>query len=122
MSLELLVNIVERLHEQHKMNAAVGPRGYLLREQGGVFLLGDYKNNCIERRKAEVERVSGLLDWILEATVMLDKEQGGSLSSPLSETTVAVCCLLATGKEDDRLRSTAGSLLLLALILQVSNL
>ncbi len=88
MSLELHVNIVERLHEQRKMNATVGPRGYLSREQGGVLLLGDYKNNCVERRKAEVERVSGLLDRILEATVMLDKEQGGSSSSSLSETTV----------------------------------
>ncbi len=90
MSLELLANIVERLNER-KTNAAIRPRGYLSREQGGVFLLGDYKNNCIKGRKAEVERVSGLLDRILEATVMLDEERGGSSSSSLSETTVAVC-------------------------------
>ena len=79
MSLESLLNVVERLHER-ETNAAVGPRGYLSWEQGGVFLLVDYKNNPVEGRRTEGERVSGLLDWILEATVMLDKERLGSSS------------------------------------------
>ena len=44
-------------------------------------MLGDYENNSVKRRRAEGERVSGLLDRILEATVMLDEERGGSSSS-----------------------------------------
>ena len=53
---------------------------------------------------------------------MLDKEWGGSSSSLSSETTVVVCRLSATGNEDNRLRSTAGSSLLLALMSRMSDL
>ena len=80
MLLKSIVNVVKRLHER-ETNAAVGPRGYLSREQGGVFLLGDYENNRVDSRRAEGERVSGLLDQKLDVTVMLDKERGGSSSS-----------------------------------------
>jgi hypothetical protein len=121
MSLESLANVVERLHER-ETNAAVGPRGYLSREQGRGFLLGDYENNSVERRRAEGERVSGLLDRILEATVMLDEERGGSSSSLSSATTVADRRRSATSDEDDRRRSTAGSSLSSALRSRVSDL
>jgi hypothetical protein len=76
MLLKSIANVVKRLHER-ETNAAVGPRGYLSREQGGVFLLGDYENNRVDSRRAEGERVSGLLDRKLDVTVMLDKERGG---------------------------------------------
>jgi hypothetical protein len=40
--------------------------------------MGDYENNSVERRRVEWERISGLLDRILEAATMLeDGEEGG---------------------------------------------
>jgi hypothetical protein len=53
-------------------DAAAGPEGYLSRVEageigGGGFVLGDYENNSVERRRVECERISGLLDRILEA-------------------------------------------------------
>ncbi len=68
-------------------DAAAGPDGYLLRAEageieGGGFVKGNYKNNSIERRRVECKKISGLLDWILEAATMLeDGEEGGSSSS-----------------------------------------
>jgi hypothetical protein len=65
-------------------DTAAGPEGYLSRAEagkigGGGVVLGDYENNSIERRRAECERTSGLLDRILEAATMLeDGEKGGS--------------------------------------------
>jgi hypothetical protein len=63
------------------------PEGYLLRAEAGKiggegFILGNYENNSIGCRRAGCKRISGLLDWILEAATMLeDREEGGSLSS-----------------------------------------
>ncbi len=49
---------------------------------GGGFVLGNYENNSVKRRRVECERISGLLDRILEAATMLeDGEEGGSSSS-----------------------------------------
>jgi hypothetical protein len=87
-------------------NAVARPEGYLLRAEadkigGGGFVLDNYKNNSVKRRRAECKRISGLLDWILEAVTMLeDGEEGGSSSS--SFTAVTDCCgLMATSNKDD---------------------
>ncbi len=56
----------------------LGPEGYLSRQEsaeGGGFVLGDYENNSLEYKKEEVERLSGLLDCILEAVTLLDQEK-----------------------------------------------
>ncbi len=81
-----LVNVVKRLHKR-ETTPRPGRRGTSrgrrpARLGGGGFVLGDYENNSVERRRAECERISGLLDWILEAATMLeDGEEGGSSSS-----------------------------------------
>ncbi len=63
-------------------DAAPGLEGYLSRAEarkiGGGLRMGDYENNSVERRRVEWERISGLLDRILEAATMLeDGEEGG---------------------------------------------
>jgi hypothetical protein len=83
-----LANVIERLHER-ETTPRPGRRGNSRGRRpagkiggGGGFVLGDYKNNSVERRRAECERISGLLDLILEAAMMLeDGEEGGSSSS-----------------------------------------
>jgi hypothetical protein len=80
---------------------------------GGGFILGNYKNNSVKFRRAECERISGLLDQILEAATMLeDGEEGGSLS--LLFTAAADCRgRTATSNKDDQQRFTAEPLLAL---------
>ncbi len=77
-------------------DTAAGPEGYLSQAEagkiggGGGFILGNYEDNFIKHRMAECKRISGLLDWILEAATMLeDEEERGSLSS--SFTAAADC-------------------------------
>jgi hypothetical protein len=72
----LLANVVKRLHER-EMTPQPSRRGTSrgrrpARLGGGGFVLGDYENNSVERRRAECERISGLLDRILEAAMMLE--------------------------------------------------
>jgi hypothetical protein len=91
----LLANIVERLHER-EMTLQPGLRGTSCgrrpaRLGGWGSVLGDYENNSFKRRRAECERISGLLDRILEAATMLENGlEGGSSSS--SFTAAADCC------------------------------
>jgi Zn-dependent protease len=76
LGIEKLMNVVERLHERETF-MIMGPEGYLSRQEsaeGGGFVLGDYENNSIEYKQEEVERLSGLLDRILEAVTLLDQE------------------------------------------------
>jgi hypothetical protein len=108
-------------------NAAAGPEGYLSRAEadkigGGGFILGNYENNSVECRRAECERISGLLDRILEAATMLeDEEEGGSLSSLFI---AAADChgWTATSNEDNQQRFTAKPLLSLTQREHASNL
>jgi hypothetical protein len=93
-----------------------GPEGYLSREEagktgGGGFVLGDYENNSVERRRAECERISGLLDRIFDAASMLEDGEEGGLSSSLF--TAAADCRgwTATNEKDDQQRFTAKPLL-----------
>jgi hypothetical protein len=82
------------------------------RDWGGRgFVLGDYENNSVKRRRAECERISGLLDRILEAATMLeDREEGGSLSSPF-KAAADRCGRMAMSDEDNQRRFTAEPLL-----------
>ncbi len=110
-----LLNVVERLHKR-ETTPRPGWRGTSrgrrpARLGGGGFVLGDYENNSVKRRRAEYERISGLLDWILEAVTMLeDGEEGGSL---LSSFTAAADCRgrTAMSDKDDQQRFTAEPLL-----------
>jgi hypothetical protein len=80
---------------------------------GGGIILGDYENNSIKHRRAECERISGLLDRILEAATMLeDGEDGGSSSSSFT-VEADHCGRTATTDEDDQQRFTAKPLLAL---------
>ncbi|KAL3764802.1 hypothetical protein ACHAWU_006219 [Discostella pseudostelligera] len=77
LGIDKLMNVVERLHERETF-MIMGPEGYLSRQEsveGGGFMLGDYENNSLEYKKEEVERISGLLDRILEAVALLDQEK-----------------------------------------------
>ncbi len=102
-----LANVVERLHER-ETTPRPGQRGTSRGQRparlgGGDFILGDYKNNSFERRRAECERISGLLDCILEAATMLeDGEEGGSLSSSSFTAAADRCGRTATSDEDDQ--------------------
>lgn len=83
LGVEKLMNVVERLHERETF-MIMGPEGYLSRQEsveGGGFVLGDYENNSLEYKKEEVERISGLLDRILEAVALLDQEKISSCHS-----------------------------------------
>ncbi len=89
---------------------------------GGGFVLGDYENNSVERRRAECERISGLLDRILEAATMVDDGEEGE-SSSLLFTVVADCRgRTATSDKDDQQRFTAKPLLALTQWEHASNL
>jgi hypothetical protein len=90
--------------------------------RGRGFVLGNYENNSVKRRRAECERISGLLDQILEAPTMLeDREEGGLLSS--SFTVAADCCgWMAMSNEDNQRRFTAEPLLALTQRQHASNL
>jgi hypothetical protein len=98
-------------------DAAAGPEGYLLRGEagkigGGGFVLGNYENNSVECiRRVECERISGLLDRILEAATMLEDGEEGGLSS--SSFTAAADCRgrTATSDKDDQQRFMAEPLL-----------
>lgn len=77
LGIDKLINIVERLHDRETF-MTIGPEGYLSRQEtaeGGGFVLGDYENNSLEYKKEEIERLSGLLDRILEAAAILDQEK-----------------------------------------------
>jgi hypothetical protein len=81
-------------------------------DRGGGFVLGDYENNSIKCRRAECERIFGLLDRILEAASMLDDREGGG--SSLLFTAAADCSRrMATSNKDDQQRFTAKPLLAL---------
>ncbi len=112
-----LANVVKRLHEW-ETTPRPGWRGTSrgrrpARLGGGGFVLGDYENNSVNCRRVECERISGLLDRILEAAVMLeDGKEGGS--SSLSFTAAADCCgRTATSDEDNQQRFMAKPLLAL---------
>ncbi len=111
----LLANVVKRLHEW-ETTPRPGWRGTSrgrrpARLGGGVFVLGNYENNSVKRRRVECERISGLLDRILEAATMLEDGEEGGLS--LASFTVAADRRgqTATSDEDDQQRFTAKPLL-----------
>ena len=73
-----LMRICERLHER-ETSMMVGPEGFLSKDNevpGGGFILGDYDNNSMERKKDETDKISGLLDRILSAVQIIDEERG----------------------------------------------
>lgn len=76
-----LMRICERLHERETA-MMVGPEGFLSKDDtnvvGGGFVLGDYENNSMERKQEEIDRISGLLDRVLEAVQIIDEERGQS--------------------------------------------
>jgi len=85
-----LQKIVERLHERETA-MIMGPEGYLSKtdasivdgkDDGGGFQIGD-ENNSIKYKKEEVNRISGLLDNILEAVQLIDDEKSSNLASAL---------------------------------------
>ncbi len=71
-----LMRICERLHERETA-MMLGPEGFLSRSNtdGGGFVLGDYDNNSLERKKEESERITGMLDRILEAVQFIDEKR-----------------------------------------------
>jgi hypothetical protein len=71
-----LMRICERLHER-ETTMMLGPEGFLSRSNtdGGGFVLGDYDNNSLERKKEESEKITGMLDRILEAVQFIDEER-----------------------------------------------
>eukprot|EP00578_Thalassiosira_sp_NH16_P023509 CAMPEP_0181101562 /NCGR_PEP_ID=MMETSP1071-20121207/13826_1 /TAXON_ID=35127 /ORGANISM="Thalassiosira sp., Strain NH16" /LENGTH=866 /DNA_ID=CAMNT_0023184433 /DNA_START=246 /DNA_END=2846 /DNA_ORIENTATION=+ len=87
--------VVDRLHERETA-MMTGPEGLLSRTEsiiddygvgggggGGSFVLGD-EGNSMERRQEESDRISGLLDGILEAVELLDDDddkEGRSVAS-----------------------------------------
>lgn len=75
-SMDALIKVVERLHEYETAGMA-GPRGYLSREKEG-FVLGDSENNAFENTHIESDRISGLLDRILDAVTLIDEEGNSS--------------------------------------------
>ena len=84
-----LQKIVERLHERETA-MIMGPEGYLSKTDASIvdgkgdggFQIGD-ENNSIEYKKEEVNRISGLLDNILEAVQLIDDEKLSNLASAL---------------------------------------
>ncbi|KAL7470925.1 hypothetical protein ACHAXS_011209 [Conticribra weissflogii] len=42
---------------------------------GKGFMIGDYENNSLERKKDESDKISGLLDLLLEAVTILEEEK-----------------------------------------------
>ncbi len=108
---------VKRLHER-ETTLQPGQRGTSrgrspVRLGGGGFVLGNHENSSVKHRRVECERISGLLDRIFEAAMMLeDKEEGGSSSS--SFTAAADCPgRTATSNKDDQQRFIAEPLLAL---------
>jgi hypothetical protein len=71
-----LMRICERLHERETA-MMLGPEGFLSRSNtdGGGFVLGDYDNNSLERKKEESEKITGMLDRLLEAVQCIDEER-----------------------------------------------
>ncbi len=110
-----LANVVKRLHERETTPRS-GQRGTSrgrrpARLGGEGFVLGNCKNNSAERRRVECERISGLLDWILEAAKMLeDGEEGGSSSSSFMAAADRRGRMVTTN-EDDQQRFMAEPLL-----------
>jgi hypothetical protein len=99
-------------------DAAAGPEGYLSRAEaskigGGGFVLSDYENNSVERRRVECERISGLLDWILEVATMLEDGEEGGLSSSSFTAAADRHRRMATSNEDNQQRFMAKPLLAL---------
>jgi len=84
-----LQKIVERLHERETA-MIMGPEGYLSKTDASIvdgkgdggFQIGD-ENNSIKYKKEEVNRISGLLDNILEAVQLIDDEKSSNLASAL---------------------------------------
>jgi len=85
-----LQKVIERLHERETA-MIMGPEGYLSKsdasivdgkESGGGFQIGD-ENNSIKYKKEKVNRISGLLDNILEAVQLIDDEKSSNLASAL---------------------------------------
>jgi Zn-dependent protease len=73
-----LMRICERLHDRETA-MMIGPEGFLSKDNdvvGGGFVLGDYANNSLERKKEESEKITGLLDRILQAVQIIDEERG----------------------------------------------
>ena len=86
LSASKLMSICERLHERETA-MMMGPEGFLSKNDidvetggGGGFVLGDYDNNSVERKKEETERISGLLDRLLQAVQIIDEERGQSMN------------------------------------------
>ncbi len=111
----LLANVVKRLHER-ETTPRPGRRGTSrgrrpTRLGGRGFVLGNYENNSVESGRVECKRISGLLDWILEAATMLEDGEEGGLS--LSSFTAAADPhgRTATSDEDDQQRFMAELLL-----------
>jgi hypothetical protein len=102
------------LYDTARMKIVVYAYGFVLvfarrwwrtaRLGGGGFVLGNYENNSIKHRRAECERISGLVDHILEAAVMLEDGEKGGSSSLLSSLMAVVdhCRQTATRDKDNQ--------------------
>ena len=84
--------------------------------------MSDYENNSVKRRRVECGRISGLLDWILEAAMMLGDGEAGGVTTLMSTKAVDRHRQTATSHEDDRQKLTAGPLLALTLRERASDL
>ena len=75
LSMSKLRKIVERLH--HRETAMlIGPEAVLSKpetDSSGNFVIGDY-NNSIEQKADETQKISGMLDCLLEAVQLIDNE------------------------------------------------
>lgn len=80
-----LMKIVERLHDR-ETSMLTGPESILskpdTRDSSGSFILGDYENNSIDRKVDENQRITGLLDRILEAVQLIDQEGSRNILAP----------------------------------------
>jgi len=87
-----LQKVVERLHERETA-MIMGAEGYLSKtdasivdgkESGGGFQLGD-ESNSIEYKKEAVDKISGLLDNILQAVQLIDDEKEDGKESTINK-------------------------------------
>jgi Zn-dependent protease len=80
-----LMKIAERLHER-ETSMLIGPEALLSKPEtvgtSGDFILGDYENNSLERKADENERITGLLDGLLDAVQLIDEDGSKTKLAP----------------------------------------
>ncbi|KAL7548876.1 hypothetical protein ACHAWF_012140, partial [Thalassiosira exigua] len=104
-----LLSVVDRLHERETA-AMTGPEGYLSRTDasdagggaGGGFVIGDYENNSLESKRAESDRISGLLDRILEAVQIIEEKRHSPTEPSESERSSSLASTLRIRAADLR--------------------